>query len=223
MQDEQSNSVSVGGLPDLQRRKAILKGLGKTAVVATAAPLSTLAHAKLRYVDGGQNLQCSVSGQMSVLTSHVHASVTQCRGSTGPDYGSYVPCKAGDSTAADWGSGKVADQDKDKPVLKDNWPNWPNDGTKATTTCSDGRARTPRARFSAIFGGGSGTRVGRLLLDSPSSDEAQWLTALLNAQKHASVWPHTPTDVLAHYANAAKRDAALAFYKKINKPASQQV
>lgn len=200
-----SDEQRMASQTNLARRKAILKGLGKTAAVAgAAAPLSSLAGARLRYVKNNANFHCSVSGAHSVLVSGSVQSIAQCSAAVPATYGP----KDGTWNGAD--------------VTPAKWPGWPTDGTQARTLSKDGLFRNPAATFLSIFGGGSSSLAGNILRNTPSSDEAHWLTALLNAQKYYNggngTWPHSPQQVLAHYGSTAAV-TALALYKDINKPA----
>ncbi len=214
MQDHEHTTASPGDEPErlanIARRKAILKGLGGTAAAAGAAmPLKSLAGARLRYVENGKNMHCSVSGAMSVLMSGQVNSITQCNGRSATQMG-YQEAGSGVS-AAQWVNGTPS-----RPINKANWPEWPNDGTNARTISKDAMYRNPKATFAQVFNGGSATRLGTLLINNPNGDEAQWLTALLNAQRFAGTWPHSPAEVFAHYSGSNAVNA-LAFYKKINK------
>ena len=223
MQDDNHNGAAPGhaddkGSANLARRKAILKGLGKTAAVAGAAvPLTTLAGARLRMVENGRSMHCSDSGQGSVLMSGAVGNIPLCSGETSSFYGKYTrvdtTAPGVDPTADEWPNAAV------KPVTKDHWKRWPNNGTNAYVIGKNGNQYTPAATFAAVFGGGSSTLLGTLLLTMPSSAEAQWLTALLNAQKKfPASWPHSTAEIFSQYSgsNAAR---ALALYIKINKRA----
>lgn len=186
----------------IARRKAILRGLGKTAAIAGAAtPLSSLATQRLRIdKSDGKSYHCCVSGHMSVMMSAGHDHVPVCHGKKPSIYCSKD--KQCNNTTAN--------------KSKHNWPQWPNDGTQACvrTAASGGTAYTPNAQFSQVFKGGSATMMGALLNTAATSDEAHWVTALLNANKNPSTFPHKPEEVLKHYTE--QRDVALKFYKLVN-------
>ena len=206
--DKPATSVdtAVAAQTNLARRKAILKGLGKTAVVAGAvAPLSSLAGVHLRYVSGGVNHHCSMSGHMSVMHSAIASSVTECGGKQ-PGSFAYSGSPTWDGT----------------DVVKANWPNWlsktNNSGILvAAVRGYDGNLRSPKATFAQVFGStgvsNGAPKIGFLLSGTPNED-SHWLAALLNAQNDPTLtkFPHTAEQVLSHF-NGQNRAQALAFYR----------
>lgn len=196
---------------NVDRRRAIFKGLGKTAAVAGAAtPLTSLAGASLRYVDtGGTNHQCTLSGHMSVMHSAIADSVPVCKGLLPSKY-AYQP-RAGSSDPATWnGSTKKAA----------NWPNWPTmdvgGQTRAVIYNGVGTAYHPDTPFNTLFGSGVSTLIGYLI--SNGSDEGQWLAALLNAHKYyPGKFPHLKAEVIAHYNGPNKAKALELYATYVNK------
>lgn len=87
--------------------------------------------------------------------------------------------------------------------------NWP-----ATTTV-DGITFTQTTPFNVVFSSGVTTELLAILTNSPLSDEAVWVTALLNAINPASVnFPYTPTQVRAFYIGGGQLATdALAFFR----------
>lgn len=184
------------------RRKAILKGLGKTAAIAgAAAPLSSLAGARLRFDKAGQNMHCSVSGQMSVLMSGAVTSIPVCMGLLPSKY-RYV----------NGGGNPTAWNGQQNNIAKANWPEWPGT-TNAFVTGINGTAFTPAATFAQVFGSGSSTKIGLLVEGQGLADEAQWVAALLNAQRFPAKFPHTNAEVIAQYGDVSRRASALALYQ----------
>ena len=72
---EITDQVETSESTSLERRRALLSGLGKGgALVAAVAPVSSFAVGRVRTADGKQ---CTVSGQMSAVMSQA-ASVNPC-------------------------------------------------------------------------------------------------------------------------------------------------
>jgi len=94
-----------------------------------------------------------------------------------------------------------------------NWPGY----SSPTATCKVGTLTfTQNSTFTFVFGSGS-SRGGYKLIDilnsAPSSDEAFWIAALLNAIKPLSTatFPYTPSEVVALYAGSQKTSATKLF------------
>lgn len=195
MQDNDQNVAAKGHAPDIARRKAILRGLGKTAVIAGAAtPLSSLAVQQLRYVQDGKNRICSCSGMMSVMHSGAVADVEICEGFK-PDYYKH--------DGNGWNGTNVK---------ANKWPTWPAVNGKVSFVGAGGLSYTPAALFSQVFGSGSNSKVGMLINDS--GNEKHWIAALLNAQNPALAdrFPHTVAEVIAQHNDPAVHAAALELY-----------
>lgn len=212
MSNEQKTPVSSAEPADAvshnaARRKAILKGLGKTAAVAGAAiPLSSLAGARLRYESAGKNFHCSTSGHMSVLMSGAVTQIAVCQGLLPSEY------KFFHNSSSTWNGTSIG---------KGKWARWPNNGTNAICVGVNGTAFTPIATFSQVFGAGPSDpntdKIGFLVTGGTAS--GQWITALLNAQRYPSKFPHTPAEVIAQYTgDATRKAAALSLYENhVNK------
>lgn len=191
--DTPLDSVSIA------RRKAILRGLGKTAVVAGAAvPLRSLAGAGDRYrfkKHDNKYYHCSVSGHMSVMMSRNPGSVPDCSGKPHSHY------KSSDG--------------KCETNAKGKWTNWRSDGTLAFCYkhSSNGSYCRPMDKFNAVFGSGSAKMLGELVNYTTATDESHWVAALLNSDLRATTFPHSPQQVIAHYQDSSKRAVALAFYR----------
>lgn len=202
------NGQSPAKVQTIARRKAILKALGRTAAVAGAvSPLSSLAAARLRYESNGKSYNCSVSGNMSVLHSASTESTPVCSGKRLSEYQSRLVSgnrNAGDTSAA-------------------NWPAWPNKLLNSVSTAViytgsgfSGTAYNPTAMFNQIFGGSDARKIGEMVNDNVP--DAHWVIALLNANRFPTTFPHTAEQVIAQYADPAKRAVALSFYSQhVNK------
>lgn len=171
----------------LARRRMLLKGLGKgSAALAVVVPINTLAATT---IIGGTKL-CTVSGVQSNIGSHP-TDGTVCSGYTPGHY-----------------------------AVLTNWPGYApgnNPPTTATATNTvDGITFTDSSEFREVFGGGSNNKLLNILTSAPTSDEAVWVTALLNAIKNPPTFnfPYTPSQVRAFYTGGGTlADQALAFFK----------
>lgn len=176
----------------MARRRAILKGLGKgSAVMVAAVPIHTLA---ANTILGGGKL-ATVSGSQSVISSQ----------QTGPQTVSSGYAPSYYATVA-------------------NWPNYTVDSNSRKSEASEtansfvnGIAVNPDEKFNDVFGHGSRTKLLALLKNSSASDEAAWVTALLNALKNPAGfnYPYSAPQVLAFYQDNSplKVEQALAFFK----------
>ena len=97
-----------------------------------------------------------------------------------------------------------------------NWPGY-NSGTTTATNTIDGITFTQTTAFNAVFGGADTTPLLTLLTTSAGSNNAAWVTALLNAiQAPASFnFPYTPSQVRTYFLdpNPANVQKALDFFK----------
>lgn len=190
-----SDSVNDASSP--ARRRALLKGLGKTAAIAGAAmPLRSLAGSgrmRLKKTDN-KNYNCSVSGNMSVMLSTGADALPQCSGKPPSHYCS--------------NNGRCDNDDKAR------WTNWWNDG--ASAVCYKNTARTlycrPTTSFNSVFGSGPSTMIGALCNLAIPTEETHWVTALLNSNVRETTFPHSPEQVIALY-GSSNRAAAYAFFK----------
>lgn len=94
-----------------------------------------------------------------------------------------------------------------------NWPGF-SATTGTATNIVDGITFTETTPFSTVFGAGVATPLLDILINSPSSDEAVWVTALLNAISNpvGFNFPYTPTEVRAFY-SSPQAAQALAFFQ----------
>lgn len=98
-----------------------------------------------------------------------------------------------------------------------NWPGY----SSPNATCRVGSVTfTQKSKFSDVFGPGSpyaGNKLIDILNAAPSSSEAYWIAALLNAIKPLSTYtfPYTPSEVVALYSSSQSANAAKLF-KLIN-------
>lgn len=186
---------------NIARRRAILKGLGKTAALAGAAtPLSSLAGSNTRMrvlKTDAKYYNCSVSGNMSVLMSQGTANLTTCSGKAHSYYSANDSPKSCTTNA------------------RARWPTWPTDGVNAVCYLQSGTTAlycNPMTHFNTVFGAGSTTMFGALCNLSTPTSESQWVAALLNANVRAATFPDNPERVIALYKDTATRAAALSFY-----------
>lgn len=98
-----------------------------------------------------------------------------------------------------------------------NWPGYSATPPPPTATfVVDGITLTNNSKFNEVFPGGVSTQLDKVLLNTPTSDNAVWVTALLNALKNRSGFnfPYTPTQVRAFYTgDPVLKVKALAFFK----------
>lgn len=135
---------------------------------------------------GGTKL-CTVSGVQSNVGSKPLGTPTTCQGNS-PTYF---------QTLANW-RGYAAT---------------PNPPTASFMV--DGLNFTNNSKFGDVFTGGGNTKLDTVL-NTPTSDDAAWVTALLNAVKNRSGFnfPYTPSQVRAFYNGGGTLKAqALAFFK----------
>lgn len=96
-----------------------------------------------------------------------------------------------------------------------NWPGYTSPPPKVSFTV-DGVLFKNNSKFSAVFAGGVGTQLD-IVLSTPASNEAVWVTAWLNAVKNSVGFnfPYTPSQVVAFYTgpDAALKIRALAFFR----------
>lgn len=186
--DAPPSEATNGSLASASRRRALLKGLGKaTAVAGAAIPLRSLATGEknLRLPKNGKNYRCTVSAQASLLHSAAATLPPACSG---------------------------------KPLVHycthSNWPQVNNQ-----PVCWVGAGSFPKtASLNTVMNAGSGTTrsaksLAELLADYPTSDEAHWVVALLNAYKDAPSFPYSTSQVRDLYANTTKRADAIAFFR----------
>ena len=95
-----------------------------------------------------------------------------------------------------------------------NWPGY-NSSTSVATFTVDGQTFTNNSQFKDLFTPGVGTKLDTVL-NTQTSDDAAWVTALLNALKNRTGFnfPYTPSQVRAFYnGGGTLKDQALAFFK----------
>jgi hypothetical protein len=167
------------------RRRMLLKGVGKgVAVMAATVPIQTLATQPFLTKDGQH--QCTVSGAMSGVHSTTPNSTPTCRGNTPTFY-----------------------------QTLSNWPNYKSSNQSISPKLKVGSTNVDETTpFATVFGGGSATTLFSLLTSTPASDEAVWVTALLNAFKNpvGFNFPYTSAQVVAYY-SSAQAAQALTFFK----------
>ena len=128
---------------------------------------------------------CTVSGVQSLVGSHPLGTRTICQGNT-PTYF--------------------------RPLA--NWPGVSSSSPPRKTNTVDGIQFTQVDTFTFVFGSGSSTLLKDILSSQSASDEAVWVTALLNALKNTYNFPYTPSQVRAFYTGGGTlKDQALAFFR----------
>ena len=170
----------------LARRRLLLKGLAKgSAVAAAVAPVQSL------MAQTSTERLCTVSGvQSNVGSGRTGGTTAKCQGNSISHF----------STLS-------------------NWPGY-NSGSSPNGSFTNGTTSglTALATFSFVFGSGPAGVLISIVTGSPASSEAIWVTALLNANKRShdinvtGYFPYTPAEVVALYADNAKRSAAEAFF-----------
>lgn len=181
---EMNAEANSEALARLSRRRALLRGLGAGSA-ALAAVTPIKSLAFTASVTGTPNGKlCSISGTQS--GAHSSTTITAVCGGRNPDY----------------------------YKLLQNWPNY--DSVAENCSFSNGTKSFKKgAKFSAVFGSGSSEKgVFRIVKDTPRSDEAHWIVALLNANitKAGYVAPYSPAEVVTLY-SSPDQPAALAFFK----------
>ncbi len=179
------------------RRRMLLASLGKGTSLAAAAavPMQSLAAiGTLSITADGK--RCTVSGVGSAVHS-METVTAQCTG-------------------------------KSPTVYKENIANWPGystSGNVRTATISgvyfvriNNSGIQADTAFSAIFGSGSSKGIYTLLKESTTSDEAVWITALLNslsATASSSNFPYTSSEVIGLYKDKTPQEkaAAVGFFR----------
>lgn len=173
----------------LARRRALFKGLSRgSAALVMAVPISTLAAPTI--IGGGK--LCTVSGVQSNIGSHPTGGGV-CSGYQPNHY----------QTLANW-PGYIAGN------------NPPNTATATISTAVSGLtfSFTDSSSFRDVFGNGStNVKLLKILIDTPTSNDAVWVTALLNAIKQPAGFnfPYNATQVRAFYTGGDPK--ALAFFK----------
>lgn len=176
----------------LARRRMLLKSLGKGATVATAVsvPMHSLAAiGTLSVTEAGPGgKRCTVSGTMSGVHSNENVAAV-CQG--------FAPTKY---------------QDINK------WPGTRNTvaGVTHVSNTVNGITFTDESTIKTLFSGYGNRKLLQKLNEAPTSDQAVWITALLNSLNPSAAamnYPYSPTEVLALYNDTNSRDAALAFFR----------
>ena len=176
------------------RRRMLLKGAGKgVAIMAATVPIQTLATQSVLTFDGLH--QCTVSGAMSGVHSATPTNTPTCKGNT-PTYF---------QTLINWPGTYVAGNNPPTTATVTNTNIFVPSGT-VTFNQND--------QFKKVFGGSVNTRLIDILTLAPASNDAVWVTALLNAIKNPASFnfPYTPFKVVEFY-NSAQAAQALDFFK----------
>ena len=133
---------------------------------------------------GGTKL-CTVSGVQSNVGSHPLGTPTTCQGNSPTFFQTLL-----------------------------NWPGYTATPKPLANFTVDGKPLTNKSNFSDVFTGGTNTKLDTVLLNTPGSDDAVWVTALLIALKNTYNFPYTASQVRAFYNGGGTLKAqALAFFR----------
>lgn len=188
-----SASAAPSSLQSLGRRRTLLAGIGRAGALAGAAvPLSSLATGSkpgMRLQKTGKYYVCTVSGQNSVVHSAQATNPVDCGGK-----------------GVAWYQQKVSGK----------YVNWPVSLGNSVCPISGSNYVASTATFQAAFGctiSRKSTLTLSAIIDSnPTSDEAHWIVATLNATQMSGNFPFTTGEVKAMCQDAAKRGAAFSFF-----------
>lgn len=174
----------------VQRRRMLLKGLGKgSAVVAMVAPIQTLAA-----INPLPNRLCTVSGvQSNVGSGRTGGTLATCEGFSITYF----------NTLSNW------------PNYQGNG----NGNSGSSTFTVGGLSRTQNSSFSAVFGSGSNTSLFQVITqNNASASEKIWVAAMLSAVKKSGItygqlgyFPYTADEVVALFQSSRKAEAELFF------------
>ncbi len=91
--------------------------------------------------------------------------------------------------------------------------NWPGFSGGTTSNTVDGITFTETTAFNTVFGGSDTTALLTILTGAPASDNAVWVTALLNAIKNPAgfSYPYTATQVRAYFRDPDPANVTKAF------------
>jgi hypothetical protein len=133
-----------------------------------------------------KDYQCSVSGNMSVIMSGGVTTPPACIGKNATYY-----------------------------KTRGNWPKYNYTPVCIVRKNGGNVYYNQSARFCDVFDNASATQnsIGYLIDNAPTSAEAQWTVAMLNATVVDSSFPYSTAEVLALYKDAGRRNAALAFFQ----------
>ncbi len=175
-------------LSALQRRRMLLRGVGKgAAVVGAAVPMQTFAANILRTPggDGKPSHVCSMSG--GTFPSNRAPDVNTCSGKSAAYWA---------DTNTPWPQARVTI--RQNPMVKQ---------------AMSASAWSRETRFSDVFGGTSQETLGRVLSGSQGEHQT-WVRALLNAHDgYPASFPYSPTEVVQLYQDPGKRTAATTFFR----------
>ena len=170
----------------LARRHMLLKSLGKGTAVVAAASVPMHSLAAIGTLSVTANgKRCTMSGTMSGVHSK-ESTTAVCEG--------YAPTKY--QTLA-------------------NWPGYTVGSPAHAVNTVDGITFNESNTIKSLFSGYGNTTLLVKLTNNPTSDQAVWITALLNSLKSASLnYPYSATEVRALYnAGGTTRSNALDFFR----------
>lgn len=103
------------------------------------------------------------------------------------------------------------------PLHYNTLANWPGHSAGTATNTVDGITFTQTTPFNAVFGGADATPLLTVLTATPGSDNAAWVTALLNAISNPAGFnfPYSPHAVRAFFLDPVPANVmnALNFFK----------
>lgn len=219
---ETTDQVDRSESTSLERRRALLSGLGKGgSIVAVVAPVSSFAAGRVRTADGKQ---CTVSGQMSAVMSQA-ASTNPCAAYHPTSFfaadvvsisslSNDAPAKLRKSVEDAINGSYIAHSDGLSLLFKRN----STEVRKLTPAHRPSGYAAVSLKASDILTGASADWVLKVLHAASESDTAYFLaaffSALLAAPTGAEKVPFPATDVQAQWTGAKKSDAA-ALYRLI--------
>ena len=199
--DAESTHAGISGLTSdaIARRRMLLKSLGKgsSVIAAAAIPMHTLA--------GTGTLAKTINGTrctVSSMASGIHSKDTttqECSGLTTSKF-------ADPST---WPQVSSASKNSNSNS---------NNNKTYTVTCAGIPSFQDSSLYSSVFGTGSSRQLLNILTKDSSSDEAVWITALLNSivcvsgitSSGVKNYPYTPAEVIAM---CKAKPTAVAFFR----------
>lgn len=171
----------------LARRRMLLKSLGKGTSMAAAVAAGSMhtLASATTLTYTASGSRCTISGTVSGIHSKDTTKDT-CRGR--------------------------------HPTVFKEASKWPpsNNGSGSYTVGHKTFSRT--SSFSSVFGSGSSSTLQSILNGATLgsvSDEAAWITALLNSLPSSGAlnFPYTPSKVLEFYSSSSEKAGALTFFK----------
>jgi hypothetical protein len=187
--DSQSEATGGAALSTdaLARRRMLLKSLGKGTSVAAAVAAGSMhtLASATTLTFTASGSRCTISGTISGIHSKDTTKDT-CRGR--------------------------------HPTVFKTANKWPPTNNGSGTYTVDNKTFSPTSTFTSVFGSGSGNTLQTILNATTLgavSDEAAWITALLNSLPNSGAlnFPYPPSKVLYFYSSTSEKAGALTFFK----------